>query len=105
MGSEYSEEIYDHYHVRIGADSLFIETTKEVPSDSFDKVFIDITSTFGFWMGFSFFTVIEFLYFFFGLSYRILRTLCTCHESQVESTPGIELSGRSLSSSHFDNVH
>ena len=66
------EKNYDQFYVKLGFERVLIEAVEEVPADTFDKLFIDITSTFGFWMGFSFFTVIEFLSFFMALIRKIM---------------------------------
>ena len=53
-------DVYDTFSFRIGYSSLFENTISEVYLDSFINTAIDTLGMTGFWMGFSFITILEF---------------------------------------------
>ena len=59
------EILYDSYEVMIGFENLYITSISEVYLDTFISCLIDVVGMFGFWLGFSFITSVEFVMFIF----------------------------------------
>ena len=74
----HEENIYENYEVMIGFENLYTTSIEEVYLDTFISMLIDLVGTFGFWLGFSFITSFDFLYFMFNLGRNALIDCFSC---------------------------
>ena len=83
-----SESSYDYFEINLGYAELLKYTRTEVPIDTWDRLFIDLSGTLGFWMGFSFITLFEIFVFLYRL---IFVAICSLFEKDRDLNESLDL--------------